>query len=742
MCSKPAVTCVIAIAIVCAMGQQNARGQTDWTKRAGEPLLKNGSPTQWDGTGAGIVSIMYDDGMYKAWYVGQDSIYIGRIGYATSPDGINWVKDMAHNPVLDVGPPGSWDEANADHACILKIGGEYKMWYSGEDQNSNRIGYATSPDGITWTKDGVNNPVLGLGPPGSWDDSEVLHPYVIFDGATYHMWYNAFGQSSQNTGYATSPDGINWTKYPGNPVFETGSAGTWDDYMLALQAVIKEGSTYHMWYGAGDGTDEDNKYFRIGYASSTNGIDWNRYVGNPIIDKGPSGDWDSIGVLTSAVLLDSAAGVYRMWYGGIDGAVFQTGYATAPTGAASSGGWQALGGGFNGPVRSLLEYDGELIAGGDFTEVGGVSANRIARWVAGNWHPLSSGMDGSVYALTEYQGSLIAGGDFTTAGGTPAGRVASWDGSQWHALGLGTDTIVYALAEYDGDLIVAGNFELAGGAGAGSIARWDGLDWNQMGSGTPFWVSALLPYNGDLIAGGLFASIGGVVAPYIGRWDGVEWHPLGSGLNDEVTALATFNGDLIAGGTFLIAGGGIGASRVASWNGSSWSALGSGTNLPVNALAAYDTRLIAGGSFFLAGDGSVNYVAKWDGAAWSPAGSGVDGQVLALTKYHDSLIVGGDFTSAGGGGVLRIASWYDPCCEGRRGDVDKAGVDPMEIDSTDLGTLVNFLFSPAGAVILPCPGEADVDGAGGPFPIDSSDLGTLVNLLFSPPGSITIPDCP
>lgn len=83
------------------------------------------------------------------------------------------------------------------------------------------------------------------------------------------------------------------------------------------------------------------------------------------------------------------------------------------------------------------------------------------------------------------------------------------------------------------------------------------------------------------------------------------------------------------------------------------------------------------------------------------------------------------------------------CCEGRTGDVDQAGTFPAEIDSSDLGTLVNFLFSPPGTVILPCVGEADVDGSGGPFPgrIDSTDLGTLVNFLFSPPGTVTLPTC-
>jgi hypothetical protein len=84
----------------------------------------------------------------------------------------------------------------------------------------------------------------------------------------------------------------------------------------------------------------------------------------------------------------------------------------------------------------------------------------------------------------------------------------------------------------------------------------------------------------------------------------------------------------------------------------------------------------------------------------------------------------------------------DSCCEGRTGDVDMAGTYPEELDSTDLGKLVLYLFSDPGTVTLPCEAEADVDASGGTYPVDSSDLGTLVNFLFSPPGAVVLPDCP
>lgn len=84
------------------------------------------------------------------------------------------------------------------------------------------------------------------------------------------------------------------------------------------------------------------------------------------------------------------------------------------------------------------------------------------------------------------------------------------------------------------------------------------------------------------------------------------------------------------------------------------------------------------------------------------------------------------------------------CCLGRTSDVDMAGALPNEIDSSDLGLLVAFLFDATGTVVLPCVPEADVNASGGPFPgsVDSSDLGVLTQYLFSTPGSVTLPVCP
>ena len=87
---------------------------------------------------------------------------------------------------------------------------------------------------------------------------------------------------------------------------------------------------------------------------------------------------------------------------------------------------------------------------------GGESANRIARWNGSSWSELGSGMNDWVHALTVYNGQLIAGGQFTTAGGETVNRIARWDGESWSALGSGMNDSVHSLIIYNGDLIAGG----------------------------------------------------------------------------------------------------------------------------------------------------------------------------------------------------------------------------------------------------------------------------------------------
>jgi hypothetical protein len=334
--------------------------------------------------------------------------------------------------------------------------------------------------------------------------------------------------------------------------------------------------------------------------------------------------------------------------------------------------WWALGSGVNGNVSALRTLpNGDLVAAGGFNTAGGVSANYIARWNGSSWSALGSGTSDVVSSLTTLlNGDLVAGGWFTTAGGSSANYIARWDGTSWSALGSGMDGNVYGLRTLpNGDLVAGGVFSTAGGASANRIARWNGIAWSPLGpgilgSGTSDFVCALttLP-NGDLVAGGAFSSAGGVSASNIARWDGASWSALGPGIGGTftptvVTLAVLSNGDLMAGGWYTSAGG-VGADNIARWNGAYWSALGKGTNRYVYALMPLPNGgLVAGGSFTIASGASAAYIARSDDGSWSALGSGMNGTVRALALLpNGDLVAGGEFTTAGGVSANYIARW-------------------------------------------------------------------------------------
>ena len=208
------------------------------------------------------------------------------------------------------------------------------MWYQGTDTaNIIRIGYATSPDGITWTKSASY--VLDVGATGTWDYKLIQAPSVMFDGASgkYRMWYTGSNVTVLRTGYAESADGITWTK-SASYVLDVGPSGAWDDKRVVFARVHYDYSyscacmLYHMWY-SGDASTGNYSY-EIGYAYSLDGLTWTKDVDNPIfsVNPTPTTNFDAYMVYASDVIAFEEWG-YAMFYTG--------GTGTTPNGPYSIG---------------------------------------------------------------------------------------------------------------------------------------------------------------------------------------------------------------------------------------------------------------------------------------------------------------------------------------------------------------------------------------------------------------------
>jgi len=294
----------------------NNQAQTKWFKYAGNPVLERGATGEWDDKDVIDAYILWDSTTYHMWYGTDDG---DGIGYATSLDGISWEK-YPNNPVLE-GDSGEWD-TKIRPTTILFDGTHYKMYYHGwtNDLLISKTGLATSPDGINWTKDTLNNPILSSGGAGSWDTYAAWGGKVIYENSSYKMWYHGGADNRiWKIGYAESEDGIEWTKHL-EPVIEQDVSETRPH--AANPFVIFEDNQYSMWYWCTYTNYRDSQF---NYATSTDGLEWNKSESNPILSCGIMGTWDDGNIWKPFVLKEG--NLYKMWYSGARNNNYSIGYA-------------------------------------------------------------------------------------------------------------------------------------------------------------------------------------------------------------------------------------------------------------------------------------------------------------------------------------------------------------------------------------------------------------------------------
>ncbi len=253
-------------AIYAATGEPGA-GNSFAAVNGGDPVLAAAGEGDWDGLAVSSPSLVQFDGALWMYYEGSDGAH-GGIGAARWDESsevfvrVDGSYDGQAGLVLERGEPGDWDDASLGSPHVyLAEEGTLEMVYAASDSGVNRIGRASSVDGLTWVRHLVDDaPAPVLGPDASGFDSDGLfEPFMFDDGQQRMMWYEgrrSFVEDVPRVGAAVERDGEIWVKAYDPLTFddtfvvtsETGDADPGssidlgDDASLVVDGVLIHGS--------------------------------------------------------------------------------------------------------------------------------------------------------------------------------------------------------------------------------------------------------------------------------------------------------------------------------------------------------------------------------------------------------------------------------------------------------------------------------------------------------------------
>lgn len=230
------------------------------------PLFAGSGPGQWDEVIRERGWILKEDNVYHMWYTAYrlPESNAKMLGYATSPDGIAWTR-YPKNPI--------YTERWVEDMSVVKVGGTYYMFAEGANDEAHLL---TSTDRIHWTEKGkldirkANGEPIAPGPFGT--------PTALHENDTWYLFYE---RDDDAIWLATSKDLAAWTNVQDEPVIKRGPE-PYDKTMIAVNQVVKYKDYYYAYYHATCPENGPDRW-SMNVAASKDLVHWEKHSANPII---------------------------------------------------------------------------------------------------------------------------------------------------------------------------------------------------------------------------------------------------------------------------------------------------------------------------------------------------------------------------------------------------------------------------------------------------------------------------
>lgn len=355
--------------------------------------------------------------------------------------------------------------------------------------------------------------------------------------------------------------------------------------------------------------------------------------------------------------------------------------------------------GNNRDVNTLVAFNGNLIAGGNFEKIeGNDTLMYISQWDGTSWKQMGQGggFSNYVHALTVFNGELYAGGEmfrrFNDDGTTFTGGIAKWNGSKWMPVAGLSNGVVFAMAEYDNQLFLARREEIIDQNSGNTIAieykltSFDGTTFTDIPSlfkGPENYTALedLTVYDNKLVIVGRFDSIDNIPARMAVAYDGTAYATLNFpvegrtvvtqgviGIYGYAKTCEVYDNKLFVGGllpTFNFPNTNEPTS-LASFDGTTWVRHQFDENFgnTVNDLVVKNDTMFVLGEYGVNVSGNILFgvtifntaeTPPFTNTNFYPTIPGQGGRVNAGVVFNNTLYVGGNFQRAGSNEVNNIA---------------------------------------------------------------------------------------